>query len=202
MASVEVVTAPTTGEIDELLSLEDFKVARSVFNEDDDEFLQICIYSAYSFAEEELELAILPQTLQLTLDSFPDCNKYRPDRIRLERAFNLISVDSITYLDTNGEGQVLSTDIYKALATHPGAVALKDGKSWPSTAAERGSVVIEYQAGWDTAAVPRALKHAIIMAGGDLDLQRENSWAHPGGIQVIEVPIGFKRLTSRWNLRG
>jgi hypothetical protein len=60
----------------------------------------------------------------------------------------LISVDSITYLDTSGTEQTLDTSFYVYVPGFPGRIAPAYGKIWPFTLPQLGSVTIKYTCGY------------------------------------------------------
>ena len=63
----------------------------------------------------------------------------------------LVQVDSITYVDTAGDTQTLSTDVYDVDShTEPGMVYLAYNQNWPSTRLDKNVVTITYKAGYMT----------------------------------------------------
>jgi uncharacterized phiE125 gp8 family phage protein len=78
------------------------------------------------------------------------------------------SIDSIKYIDTDGNQQTLSTDVYQLDSTCPSRILLKANQSWPSTMDIENAVTVEYAAGFgDSAAmVPEPIKLAIKFLAG------------------------------------
>jgi uncharacterized phiE125 gp8 family phage protein len=74
------------------------------------------------------------------------------------------AINSITYVDTNGDTQTLSTDVYE-LGTKLGVgfVRLKHNQTFPSTRGHSDDVTVTYTAGYGEAAssVPNAIKQWI-----------------------------------------
>lgn len=76
------------------------------------------------------------------------------------------SVSSITYLDTNGDSQTLSTDVYGVdVARKPARIYLKSGQSWPDVYDQQNAVTVTYVAGYgdDPDDVPAAARALIMM---------------------------------------
>jgi uncharacterized phiE125 gp8 family phage protein len=132
--------------------------------------LTAVIATAREEVETFLRRALITQTWQLTLDRFPG-----DDFIRLPRP-NLLTVESIEYIDTLGATQTLSTDDYDVdTASLPGRILLAYGASWPLTRSVRNAVTITFTAGYGPAAsdVPASIKAAMKLLIGDLFSNRE-----------------------------
>ncbi len=74
------------------------------------------------------------------------------------------AIDSITYLDTNGVLQTLSTDVYELGTVHGvPVVRLKYNQTFPATRSHADVVTVTYTAGYGTAAsnVPQPIRDAI-----------------------------------------
>lgn len=105
--------------------------------------------------------AIMPQTLELTLDAFPSSNdielQYPP----------AISITSIKYIAavTGTETVLDSSQFYLDKDSEPAWVLPANGTSWPATLLVANAVRIRYQAGYASAAeVPESIKTWIKMA--------------------------------------
>lgn len=132
----------------------------------DDDFLDILIAGARQRAEEvELWRALITQTWRLKLDGFPSDF----DAIVLPRP-PLQSVDTISYIDTSGDTQTLSTDVYQVYAPtrERGYAALKYGETWPSTRTIADAVTVEFTCGFGDAKadVPEAIRNWMIIRCG------------------------------------
>ena len=80
------------------------------------------------------------------------------------------SVTSVTYLDTSGNSQTLSTSVYGTdLYDAPARIYLKNLQSWPQVYDQRDAVTIVYVAGYaNAAAVPDELKMAMYLLIADM----------------------------------
>lgn len=112
------------------------------------------------------------------MDSFP---------VEIETPGPLSAVTSITYYDTAGDLQTLSSDVYKLDTYNPvlGRIALKYGQSWPSVYDEINSVIVNYTSGYaNPAAIPAGIKQGLfykiqeLYYGGDLSAIYEGYWSN------------------------
>ncbi len=148
------------------------------------------ISAARRQAENYTSAGIVSQQWTVTLDGFPS------DAIPLPRG-PVISLDSITYLDADGESVVIADDPEAdppTTALHDLAVldqstlsanvSLVDGATWPVTASQKGAVAIKVTIGYGTGStdVPSDLKAAILLRVGDLYRNREAQQ----GSQIVE----------------
>lgn len=185
---------------------------------DDDALIGGLITAARETAENILSRALITQTWQLVLDSFPGGSRVLsrfPSNTTvqpytamspwyLSGGFKLPfpplqSVSSITYVDQDGNSNTVpSADYVVDTAHEPGRVFLKYGASWPSVALQPAAgVTIEYVAGYgDASDVPQAIKQAMLLIIGDLYEHRE---AVVVGTTAKEIPLGAMALL--WNYR-
>lgn len=151
----------TTGPTVEPVNVED---ARRNLDLDDlyrDEDLELWITEARKAVEYDARVALNTQTRSLALHCFPASDSFEVGTVS-----PLISVTSITYLDTAGASQTLATSVYKVdTARRPGVVWLKYTQTWPSTYGEANAVTVTYTAGYGPAAsdVPEAAKTAMYL---------------------------------------
>lgn len=77
----------------------------------------------------------------------------------------LQSVTSISYLDTDGVSQTLSTDVYAVDTNYePGQITRKFNQSWPSIRTIDNAVTIRFVCGYGAAtAVPEEAKTMVLM---------------------------------------
>lgn len=125
-----------------------------------DDVVTLLIAAMRSYAENYTGRAFVPRQLRKILPWFA-----HPIRLQYPP---LISVDSITYLDLNGDEQTLSSSLYdvQTWAT-PGYVGIARNAVWPSTGPYDDAVKVNYTAGYAPpsgsptdyqANVPEALK--------------------------------------------
>jgi uncharacterized phiE125 gp8 family phage protein len=140
--------------------------------------------------------ALITQTLEYTLDSFPR----RPIDLPLAP---MQSVSSITYIDTNGDSQTLAAATYRVLnADNPmrrGRIELAYGSTWPSTRRIEQAVTVTYVAGFGARnAVPEHIR-LLIMYG----VKAHYDWNEPFSMntRLFESPA-WKGLFYQSALAG
>lgn len=132
--------------------------------------LSALIQTAREYAETVTRRALIEQSWTLTLDTFP-----AGDTIEIPRP-PLISVESITYLDTAGASQTYAAANYSVDTTGlVGRIVLDYGLSWPSTQSARNAVTIAFTAGYGDEAsdVPASIRHAMKLMVGHWYAHRE-----------------------------
>lgn len=183
---------------------------------DDDTLIQALIVSARTLGEQITRRAFISQQWKAVLDQFPapgqnvgSANWYGPQwgnspgpltvlradgrtgfEIFLDHA-PLISVDSVSYIDTDGNTQVLSPALYKVdSVTEPCRVVPAYGTTWPGTRNEINAVTVTYTVGYGPAAssVPEPIKSWIKMRIGAMYENREE-FATGRSIVAIEMPF-------------
>lgn len=78
---------------------------------------------------------------------------------------DLITVNSVSYYDSNGNFQALSPTVYNVETGAPGRLAPAYGEIWPTTLPRVGAVQINFTSGYGTSAssVPANVKEAILL---------------------------------------
>lgn len=137
------VTAPSA----EPVSLSDVKLHLRVDSTAENDLIAGLNTSARQYAESFTQRAIPRQTWDYKQDRFPCASEFY-----LPKA-PCISVTSISYIDTNGDTQTLSTDIYGTdLPTGPmaraGRIYLKYQQVWPQTRDIPNAVTVRFVAGY------------------------------------------------------
>lgn len=161
-----LITAPSV----EPLTVAEAKTHLRVRHDDEDTLISSLILSARQRVEEVGGLALTTQTWELALDAFPN------GTILLPRS-PLQSVTSITYTDTNGDSQTVSSDDYTVdTRSRPGLVHLAFGQTWPATRDIPNAVVVRYVAGFgdDATDVPAPVRQALLLELGTLYAHRED----------------------------
>jgi len=156
----------------------------------DDTLIGTYITAATQYVELHLRRALITQTHELVLDGWPG-----KGRISLPLA-PLISVTSVTVTDNAGSAAVFSISNYIVdTAGEPGAVVLKSTASWPATVLQEvNGIKVRFVAGYGAAAaVPDAIKQAILLAVGSMYEHREDVQVSPG-IVSVSLPLGVFNL--------
>lgn len=153
---IKVITPPTS----EPITLAEAKAnLRQVFNDEDDDIGRM-IRAARQMAEERLNRALMPQTLAFAADAF--CSSLKLPRPPLRQ------LDSVKYIDTDGAEQTLGETAYLVDGfTDPPMIFAAYNTPWPTTRAQAGAVVVQYQAGYaDASSVPEPIRQWMLLAIG------------------------------------
>ena len=177
----KIKTAPGT----EPLTTAEAKAHMNVTISADDSYIDTLITAARLYVEDKIRRSLITQTVEAYFDSFHGC-------IELERG-PVQAVSSIKYTDADGVQQTLASTEYDVdLVSSPPRIVPAYGKSWPSTRDVMNSVVIDYDAGYGSAAdVPQPIKHAMLLFVGHLYENRESVIT---GTIVSEAPQGVEAL--------
>jgi hypothetical protein len=164
-----------------------------------DIMVPIYIAAARRLAEHKyLHRALIEQTWELTLDDFPrdavrDLTSPTSNityamldgaRVKLMDGLEihlpmprLMAVDSITYVDENGDDQTLGSEGYVVSLSDddPFIEPADTDAGWPKTKDQRGAVTITYRAGYGDSAddVPFDIRAALLLLTADLYRNRE-----------------------------
>jgi len=192
-----VVTPPAF----EPVSLFEFKKALRLCTSDTDEdsYLSALLAGARMMVETYQRRAIVQQGIGMTLD-------YLLDTL-LPVKPPLVSVESITYLDTAGDQQTLSSDLYRVDTTSlPGRVTKDYGQTYPSIYPVEAAVTVNYTAGYPkqagtfdswtttslvadfTGTIPATGVVYVINATGQREAYGYRGATNNGGIWTLTVP--------------
>ena len=162
----------TTARALQPVTLAEAKLHLRVDISDDDALITALIIAATDDAEHLMNRAILPQTWQLTMDSWgDDATPGTTSAIYLPRP-TVTSITSVKYLQA-GDGVLttMSGSDYVLAAADPyiARVVPAYGKYWPAARAMPEAVRIQFVAGYvDAASVPEAIKAWIKLRIGSL----------------------------------
>ena len=150
---------------------------------DDDSLITALIVTARQQAEHRTGRALITQQWRYAIDAFP------VDSLELPLP-KLQSVQSVSYLDSNGTRQTLANTEYDVITDElVGRLIPAYGKSWPDCRVRPGSVQVSYTCGYGAAAdVPQSIKAWMLLAIG---AWYENREALTSGQPVAELPRSF-----------
>lgn len=154
-------------------------------NTPDDLLLTMFIASARYAAETITRRALITQTLELTMDRLPGWELILPKP-------TIQSVTSISYVDTDGNTQVLNPSQYLVdLKSEPGRITPVFGLIWPVTRYQMNAVTVRYVAGYgNAAAVPDGIKNWMLMRIATLWENRQEVVIDTR-ITMVELPEAF-----------
>lgn len=177
--AVEEVAAPSVEPVTlaELRAHLNITASGSPESHPDDELVEAQGVAAREWVEAYIGVAIIQRQHKLYLDSFPST-----DYIELPRS-NLISIDSVQYVDSDGATQTWDAANYSAdTASWVGRLLRGYNIDWPTIRSQRQAITITYTAGFAddgasppdlTANVPKAIKAAIKLIVANLYEHRE-----------------------------
>jgi uncharacterized phiE125 gp8 family phage protein len=171
-ADVVLITAPTV----DVVTLAECKTGLGIAGAGQDAMLPGLIAAAAGVLDPAwggwLGRALRPQTWELQLSGFPDC-----EQIKLPYP-PLMSVDSVKYDNGVGVEQTLALGagyrVFGLGGHRKAAISPPAGGSWPAARCDRGSVRIRFTAGYPVAAgadpgpeapekMPAPLKQAVLL---------------------------------------
>lgn len=178
-----------TGTAAEVVSLPALKRHCRVEHSDDDAYLASLGEAATAWVMNVAGRSLTATEWTLTLDGFPAT-------IGLPKP-PVTAVDSIVYIDANGDQQTLPHADYAVYGLNSLRcyVAPADGCSWPDTASVPDAVTVVYEAG--TASVPTPITHAILLLVSFWFEHRES--ASPDSLRSI--PMGVEALLANHRAR-
>ena len=188
--ALKLITAPSTYPVD----LASAKLHCRVDIADDDTLITALITAATEMAEQKTGRAIMTQTLELTLDAFPDA--FELTRVPVQ------SVTSVKYYDTNGVQQTLNNTLYALDAADDFGFAYISpvyAGVWPDTRDQINAVAVRYVAGYaDAASVPQSIKNWILLMVSTMYANRETE-AYSSRAVSTTVQMQFvDRLLDRY----
>ena len=188
--ALRLQTAPT----EEPISIVEAKAQCKVEHSDEDALFTTWIRAARQKLEDEFGRAFVTQTWDWQLDEFPHCGELVVPRPPL------VSVSSITYVDSAGASQVLASSRYSVdTLSEPGCINLAYGENWPTTRPVRAAVTVRFVAGHGAAtAVPDAIKHALLLLVEDSNAQR-GQVVVGAGVNVMKTVEALMAPYKTWN---
>jgi len=180
----------------EPVTLEEAKLHLRVDGTEEDSLISILIQLGREYVETYTGRPLITQSWKMILDGF-----YSPMQLY---KLPIQEVVSVTYADTAGDVQTLSTDIYKTVFTdYDSYIEVKDGQSFPETLSESAVVEINTTAGYGLTAdtVPAGLKNAILLLVGSYYQNRETIYfASIGTVADLPRSIAIDTLLNNYKL--
>lgn len=170
----------TTGPSEIPVPLADAKTWLRIDGSGEDAVVTRLVKSATGIVETYVRRALITQTKRLTLDGFPDSLADRAAVVRprdsyliaretgalwLPYAAPLQSVESVKYLDRDGDQQTLDASEYRVDDKSELAFIVPvDDADWPDSLNEPGAIEISYVCGYgdEDTDVPSELQQAIL----------------------------------------
>lgn len=186
---LDLVTAPSV----EPVSLADAKAHLRVDGTDENSLITALITAARQFVENHCEIALVTQTLRMTLPAFADA-------IQLERP-PVTGITQIEYVSTAGTVVTVlnaGNNLWRLSAGPMRPIVTPYfNTSWPDTAAVPDAVKITYTAGYGAAAtdVPQAIRQAMLLLIGHWYKTREAA-----GQALADAPFAVTALLAPYKV--
>ena len=179
-------TAPESTPV----TVDEAKVHIRVEHDDEDTYIQTLIDAAVGMIDgpDGIGIAMVEQTWEASLDCFPVGAIILP-------LVPCLTVESITYIDANGDEQTLDDALYQVdVRSKPARILPAVGTSWPATqSGAANAVIIEATFGYVT--VPALLRAAILFIVGHL---YENREAVVIGTIATEIPLAARDMLNKY----
>jgi uncharacterized phiE125 gp8 family phage protein len=161
-----------------VVSLAEAQIHVRAENVEESALLTSMVLAATAQAEAYCRRRFVTQRWRGTFDRFPAGAFLLPHP-------PLVSVEAITYVDPAGVVQTLVPTKYVVRTTEtPGEVVPAYGTAWPAARDVPDAVAVEFTCGYgDPAAVPDAIKRAVLLFVGTLYANRES--VAPTALQEI-----------------
>jgi uncharacterized phiE125 gp8 family phage protein len=180
-----------SGPVQELLTAGDiYAHLRIEYDAEDPTYLLSLAQAARAWVEDRAWMAIGEQVWESFWDHFPEGY--------LELAPGpLLSVASVTYVDTDGASVVLDPTEYRVDdVSFPGRIY--PVSSWPATLDGRENAVrVNYSAGYTQQTIPPQLIHAMRLLVGHFHENREAVIVSAASAQPYEVPFAAVAWLTR-----
>jgi uncharacterized phiE125 gp8 family phage protein len=175
----------------EPVAVDDVKQQCRIDHSDDDGYLAKLIERARSHTEMYCGTRLATQTVVANCDGFADLVRLPFGPVQ--------SIESITYVDSDGAIRTLPTDVYEPRVDGlDSAIVLKFGQGWPAI---RAGSRIAVTAGVGYEDLPPAIEHALLMLIGDWYANRDAVPGDLGGRPVV-VPMGYDDLLANFRMNA
>lgn len=163
----------TSAPAEEPITLEEAKNHLKVDYTADDDLITMLIEAARQAAEHRTNVKLITQTITEKFDAFPSGSA----NVLQLSVPNVQQIDSINYIDADGNTQTFAADkYYTGKSVWPAFVSLKQNESWPGVSTQKDAVTVVYTVGFGSAAdVPGAIKAAMFLIIADLYENRTDS---------------------------
>ena len=183
----------TTPPAAEPISLTEAKSYLRLDHATEDALVTSLITAARQLVEQYTRLALVTQVVTESLDKFPIWTIENLDAIYL--SVNPVqTIDSLTYIDQNGESQTLGATDYELDSTSEPArlTSSLDAQFWPGTLLAANAVTIVYTAGYGAAAaVPQGIIAGLYLTLGHLYSNRDAK-----GTNMAQLPYPVQALLN------
>ena len=134
-------------------------------------------------------VVMVSQVWEMALDSIPSVIKIP--------IYPILSVDSIKYIDSNGDEQTVDSTVYRVDDySNPPVICEEYGQSWPSHRNILNGIKIRFTAGFQS--VPGDLKQALCMIISHWYENRETA----SNKSFFDTPFGAQAIMEKYRVSG
>jgi uncharacterized phiE125 gp8 family phage protein len=189
---VVVSTAPAV----EPVTLTEAKDHLRIDDSSSDTLVSSLIVAARQQVEQDTGRALITQTLDVYYDALPTDRELWVPNPKLQ------SVTTFTTYDEDDASTVFSSwDYLVDVASEPGRIVLNADATWPTDLRAANAVIVRVVAGYGVAAaVPQALKQAILLIISTLYEHREQVIISQFAGQFIDLPFGYRQLITPYRI--
>lgn len=175
----------TTAASEAVISTSEAKAWLRVEHSEDDAIIAMLVASATQTAQNYLSQAFVTQTITETFDTWDSEMKLTIHPVQ--------AVTGITYIDSDGVSQTLSSTIYNVDTYAKRAILTQAyNQTYPSLQTQRNAITVVYTAGYGLAtSVPADIKQALLLMIADAYENRQDS--------VKQLPSASKYILDRIN---
>jgi uncharacterized phiE125 gp8 family phage protein len=168
--------------------------------DDDDALIDAFLAAAQDHVEQHTGQVLTPRVMEMALGGFPvTCTgRGTNDGIEIPRR-PVTDVTAIAYTDSDGVDVSLDAADWRWSESEPSLLRPAFSTSWPSAYDERGSVRVQFEAGYEEGLAPASLVAAVKLMLGHLYANREG--VNVGGA-AAEMPLGVAQLCAPYRQVG
>lgn len=168
-------------EIIEPITLDQAKAHLRVVFDDEDDYISSLIVAARQMAEGRTNRTITQRIREQAFSHWCSMKLLKPP---------FVSLESVSYIDPDGNEQTLSEDDYiVSMRREPASVAISI--SQPSLASQDEAVIVRYTAGYPVGEVPAPIVQWMLLQIGSMYEHRESVIA---GVSVTPLPEMYERM--------
>jgi len=188
----KIITAPAL----EPITTAEAKIYLKVDDSTEDTLIAALIVAARQMAEKYMNRSLIKTVWESMFDDFPGADQDSTFEIAPSP---VSAINTVKYYNSANVLTTLASTVYLTdYVSEPSSLSLQPGQSWPDTADRKNAVVINYDAGYGTAAsaVPDLIKAGIYLIIGHLYENRQDVTKE----KMNELPIGSKSLFDMYRV--
>jgi uncharacterized phiE125 gp8 family phage protein len=179
------------------ISVADLKLHSRISGDSEDSLLAVYIAAAEAQLQEERQLQLITATYTYTLDKWADTIALPIVPVQ--------SVDSITYIDADGDTQTLDSGQYQTSGIgydhYPATIKPAYGCSWPTVRDAPEAITVSFTAGYGDGAdeygdtTPADLRAALLLSAAD-----KYEWREATSPVSATTLVAYQNLISKHGL--